>query len=188
MRQLLALLAALAVAPAVFAQAKTYEVKNSTAEFHAEDTYDSFDGKTSAVTGSIVADAAKPAASSVTIAIDMGSLDTGVALRNREMKDLYLQTGKFPTASFKSVSVAGPASVAAGTPADINVTGDFTLHGVTKRMTIPVRVLLLADGRLHATSNFKVKMPDFGISVPHNILVTVADMVPVRLDVWGMPR
>ena len=188
MRQLIALFAALAAAPAVFAQAKTYEVKNSTAEFHAEDTYDSFDGKTSAVNGSIVADAGKPAASSVTIAIDMGSLDTGVALRNREMKDLYLQTGKFPTASFKSVSVAGPASVAVGTPADINVTGDFTLHGVTKRMTIPVRVLLLADGRLHATSNFKVKMPDFGINVPHNILVTVEDMVPVRLDVWAAPK
>ena len=188
MRQLLALLAVLAAAPALFAQSKTYEVKNGTAEFHAEDTYDSFDGKTSAVTGSIVADPAKPAASSVAIAIDMASLDTGVALRNKEMRDLYLQTGKFPTATFKSVSVAGPASVAAGTAAEINVTGDFTLHGVTKRMTLPVRVILVADGRLHATTNFKVKMPDFGINVPHNILVTVEDMVPVRLDVWAAPK
>jgi len=188
MKQAIALLAALAAAPALFAQAKTYEVKNSTAEFHAEDTYDSFDGKTGAVSGSIVADPAKPAASSVTLSIDMSTLDTGVALRNKEMKDIYLQTGKFPTASFKSVSVAGPASVAAGTPADVNVTGDFTLHGVTKRMTFPVRVVLLADGRIHATTNFKVKMPDFGINVPHNILVTVEDMVPVRLDVWASPK
>lgn len=188
MRQLIALVAALAAAPALFAQAKTYEVKNSTAEFHAEDTYDSFDGKTGAVSGTIVADPSKPSASSVTLTIDMGSLDTGVALRNKEMKDLYLDTGKFPTASFKSVSVAGPASIAAGAPADVNVTGDFTLHGVTKRMTFPVHVALLNDGRIHATTNFKVKMPDFGINVPHNILVTVEDMVPVRLDVWAMPK
>lgn len=191
MRQTMALLTALAVAPALFAQSKTYEVKpgaTSVAEFHAEDTYDSFDGKTNKVSGSIVADPAKPAAASVTITIDMASLDTGVGLRNKEMRDLYLQTSKFPTATFKSVSVAGPASIAAGTPADINVTGDFTLHGVTKRMTFPVRVVLLADGRLHATTNFKVKMPDFGINVPHNILVTVEDMVPVRIDVWATPK
>jgi polyisoprenoid-binding protein YceI len=61
----------------------------------------------------------------------------------------------------------------------------MTLHGVTKRMTIAVRVVLIPDGRVHATSNFKIHMPDFGISVPHNILVTVNDEVPVRLDVWA---
>ena len=55
-------------------------------------------------------------------------------------------------------------------------------------MTFPVHVALVADGRIHATANFKVKMPDFGISVPHNILVTVEDMVPVRLDVWATPK
>lgn len=187
MRQLLAL-AALAVAPALFAQSKTYEVKNSTAEFHAEDTYDSFDGKTGKVTGTIVADPAKPAASSVNITVDISSLDTGNSLRNKEMKELYLHTAKFPTATFKSVSVTGPESIAVNQPAGINVTGDFTLHGVTKRLTIPVQVTLVGDGRVHAISNFKVHMPDFGISVPHNILVTVEDMVPVRLDVWGMPK
>jgi polyisoprenoid-binding protein YceI len=191
MKPLMALLGALAVAPALLAQSKTYDIKPraaSTAEFHAEDTYDSFDGKTNEVSGTIVADPGKPAAASVAISIDMGSLDTGVALRNKEMRDLYLQTSKFPTATFKSVSVAGPASIAVGTPADVNVTGDLTLHGVTKRMTIPVHVALVADGRLHATTNFKVKMPDFGIHVPHNILVTVEDMVPVRLDVWATPK
>jgi polyisoprenoid-binding protein YceI len=188
MRQALTLIAALAAALPLYAQSKTYQVKNSTAEFHAEDTYDSFDGKTGAVSGTIVADPSTPMASSVSITIDMTTLDTGVALRNKEMKDLYLHTGKFPTASFKSVSVTGPASVAVNAPADINVTGDFTLHGVTKRMTIPVHVVLVNDGRLHATSNFKVHMPDFGISVPHNILVTVEDNVPVKLEVWASPK
>ena len=187
MRRLIAL-AVLAAAPALFAQSKTYDVRpgsNNTAEFHAEDTYDSFDGKTNQVSGTIVTDPSKPAASSVTLAVDLGSLDTGVELRNREMREKYLETPKFPKATFKSVSVDGPASFAPNQPADIKVTGDFTLHGVTKRMTIPVRVVLIPDGRLHATSQFDVKMPEFGIDVPHNILVTVNDSLPVRLDVWG---
>ncbi|MGH9423386.1 MAG: YceI family protein, partial [Thermoanaerobaculia bacterium] len=158
---------------------------NNVAEFHAEDTYDAFDGRTSDVTGTIVADPASPAGSSVDITINVDSLNTGNSLRNKEMRERYLETTKFGTASFKSASVTGPASIAPNQPADINVTGDITVHGVTRRMTIPVRVVLIPDGRIHATSNFKIHMPDFGISVPHNILVTVNDEVPVRLDVWA---
>ena len=157
---------------------------NNVAEFHAEDTYDKFDGKTGDVTGAIVADPANPPAASVQIAINIDTLDTGNSLRNKEMRERYLETNKFGTATFKSVSVSGPASITANQPADINVTGDLTLHGVTRRMTIPVRVVLLPD-RIHATTSFKIHMPDFGISVPHNILVTVNDEVPVRLDVMA---
>jgi polyisoprenoid-binding protein YceI len=102
------------------------------------------------------------------------------------MKELYLDTKQHPTAKFKSVSVAGPAAIAPNQPVEIKVTGDFTLHGVTKRMTIPVRVALIPDGRIHAISTFTVHMPDFGISVPKNILVTVDDNVPVRLDLWAV--
>ena len=118
----------------------------------------------------------------------MASLDTANSLRNREMRELYLETKKHPNASFKSVSVEAPASIAPNQPVDIKVTGDFALHGVTKRLTIPVRVVLIPDGRIHATSSFNIHMPDFGINVPKNILVTVNDEVPVRLDLWAAGR
>ena len=188
MRLTIAAVALLAAATTLHADSRTYTIAkggNNVAEFHAEDTYDSFDGKTSDVNGTIVADPANPSASSVLVNINVDSLDTGVGMRNNEMRARYLETKKFGTATFKSVSVAGPASITPNQPADINVTGDLTLHGVTKRMTIPVRVVLIPDGRIHATANFKIHMPDFGISVPHNVLVTVNDEVPVRLDVWA---
>ncbi|HXH38806.1 MAG TPA: YceI family protein [Thermoanaerobaculia bacterium] len=181
----------LAAATTLHADSRSYTIAkggNNVAEFHAEDTYDSFDGKTTDVIGTIVADPANPSAASVQIAINVDALDTGNGLRNKEMRERYLETARFGTATFKSVSVSGPASIAANQPADMSVTGDLTLHGVTKRMTIPVRVVLLPDGRIHATTSFKVRMPDFGINVPHNILVTVNDEVPVRLDVWAVGK
>lgn len=187
----LAIAALFVIAPVAFAQPRTYAVQpgeKSTAQFHAEDTYDSFDGTTNKVSGSIVADTAAPASSSVSIAIDMRALDTGVGLRNREMRVRYLETGKFPEATFKSVSVSGPASIAANTPEEIKVTGDFTLHGVTRRMTIPVRVVVVPDNRIHASASFNVRMPEFGINVPKNVLVTVKEEVPVRLDVWAVAQ
>jgi polyisoprenoid-binding protein YceI len=178
----------LLAAATLHAQSRTYTITkggNNVAQFHAEDTYDSFDGKTSDVNGTIVADPANPSAASVQININVDSLDTGASLRNKEMRERYLETAKFGTAAFRSVSVAGPASIAANAPADVAVTGDLTLHGVTKRMTIPVRVVLIPDGRVHATTNFKIHMPDFGVTVPHNVLVTVNDEVPVHLEVWA---
>jgi polyisoprenoid-binding protein YceI len=178
-------------ASAALADPRTYEIRKggkSAAEFHAEDSYDSFDGKTNAISGTIVADPAKPSAATVNLTVDMTSLDTGVALRNREMGELYLESGKYPNATFKSVSVEAPQAIEANQPAEIKVTGDFVLHGVTKRLTLPVRVVLIPDGRIHATSMFRVKLPDFGISVPQNILVTVEDQVPVRLDIWATAK
>lgn len=173
----------------LFAADVTYSIRpdvKQVAEFHAEDTYDSFDGRTSQMTGSITADAAAPASSSVSLTVDLSSLDTGVALRNKEMRDLYLHTAKYPSASFRSVAVSGPAGIQPNQPADLHVAGDFTLHGVTRRMSIPVRVVLIPGGRIHITSRFNLKLTDFAIHVPHNVLVTVEDSVPVRLDLWAI--
>lgn len=180
----------LLAASSLVAQTRTFQIKQdkSLAEFHAEDTYDAFDGRTNNVTGTIVADPANPATASVDIAVNMASLDTANSLRNREMRERYLETSKYPAAKFKSVSVVAPAAIVPNQPADISVTGDFTLHGVSKRMTIPVRVALIADGRVHATSTFTVHMTDFGINVPKNILVVVNDDIPVRLDVWAVTK
>jgi len=178
-------------ASSLLAQSRTYDIRKdpkNLVEFHAEDTYDAFDGRTNNVTGSIVADAANPSAAKVDLAIDLASLDTGIALRNSEMRNRYLQTPRFPNATFKSVSVAAPNAIAANQPADIKITGDFTLHGVTKRVTLPVRVVLLPDNRIHITSQFNVHMPDYDIHVPKNILVTVDDMIPVRLDLWAVAK
>lgn len=178
-------------AASLSAAVTTYEIrpeKRQVAEFHAEDTYDAFDGRTSRVTGTIVADADAPVSASVQVTIDLASLDTGVALRDREMRELYLETKKFPAASFRSLSVAGPAAILPNQPAEISVTGDFTMHGVTRKMTIPVRVVLIPDGRLHITSRFSLKLTDFAIKVPHNVLVTVDDAVPVRLDLWATAK
>lgn len=191
MRTLLVVLALSLSGSSLAAATVTYEIRpepKQVAEFHAEDTYDSFDGRTSRVSGTIVADAAAPSAAKVEVTVDLASLDTGVALRNKEMREIYLETGKFPVATFRSTAVAGPESIQPNQPAEIGVTGDFTLHGVTRTMRIPIRVVLIPDGRVHATTHFNIKLGEFGIRVPHNVLVTVDDQVPVTLDLWAVAK
>ena len=198
MRFALALAVSL-TATALIAQSRTYEIRKdpkNLVEFHAEDTYDTFDGKTNSVSGTIVADAAKATAAKVDVSIDLASLDTGISLRNHEMRERYLQTPRFPNATFKSASIAiypngqlvGPPNRQLDAARNAVVDIAFTLHGVTKRMTLPARVVVLPDNRIHITSQFNVHMPDFDIHVPKNILVTVDDMIPVRLDLWAVAK
>src|SRR5207244_914811 len=121
MRFAMALAVALS-ASALLADSRTYEIRKdpkNLVEFHAEDTYDAFDGRTNNVSGTIVADAANPSAARVDLSIDLASLDTGISLRNREMRERYLQTPKFPAATFKSVSVVAPDAIAPNQPVDL---------------------------------------------------------------------
>src|SRR5256885_4799760 len=113
-------LAVLAVAPLLHADSRTWTITSgapTSVVFNIEDNVDPFDGKTSKVTGTITADPAAPAQAQLEVAVDLASLDTGNALRNQHMRERYLHTAKFPMVTFKSVSVAGPASITPNQPA-----------------------------------------------------------------------
>lgn len=80
--------------------------------------------------GVIELDPTNVADSSVTADIDVTSVDTGVAARDTDLKSPhFFETDKYPMATFKSTRI-----VSAGGGYD--VTGDLTLHGVTKPVTL----------------------------------------------------
>ena len=180
------------------ADTRAYAIRNdgkNMASFHLPDALEAIDGTTNDVTGSISADIENPDASSVEITVDLSSLDTGVALRNRHLRERYVETPKYPRATFKSVSVVRPAvAIVANQPAELTVTGDFTMHGVTKRVTTAVRVIVIPESEItrsargpgdwiHATTTFKLKLSDFGINVPEGF---VDDTLDAKLDVFAL--
>ena len=83
-----------------------------------------------------------------------------------------LDTGRFPTVIFTSTRVSG-RSPSAGVY-DLEVTGDLSLHGVTKSVVLPLRVEAGA-GSLKATGHLEIKQTDYGIDP-----VTVAGVVKVK--------
>jgi polyisoprenoid-binding protein YceI len=186
------------VTSAAYADSRTYAIKadgKNVAAFHLPDALESIDGTTNRVSGTIVADPDNAATSSVEVSIDLGSLDTGIALRNRHMRERYVETGKYPTATFKSLSISPPtAPIVVNQPAELSVTGDFTMHGVTKRITAPVRVIIIPESDItrasrgpgdwiHATTTFKLKLREFGINVPEGF---VDDTLDAKLDVFAL--
>ena len=92
-----------------------------------------YHGRFSNVTGSLELEPKSPAASKFEISLPTDSVSTTSAKLDGELKSAdWLDAAQFPTVTFKSVSVkpegAGKAAV----------TGDLTLHGVTKPVTLQV--------------------------------------------------
>jgi polyisoprenoid-binding protein YceI len=71
--------------------------------------------------------------SSVEVSIDTASINTDNEARDKHLlSDAFFDAAKYPTITFKSTAVK---EVSKG---KLEVTGDFTLHGVTKRVTFPI--------------------------------------------------
>jgi polyisoprenoid-binding protein YceI len=86
--------------------------------------------------GSMTYDPASPEASAIEVIVRSASLDTRNTNRDRVLRsDDFFDVKKYPTLSFRSVNVK-----ATGTDS-LDVTGDLTIHSVTKRITVPVKVV-----------------------------------------------
>ena len=176
------------ILPAIALAATLFSIGNdgkSWVGFHLEDTLEEIDADTKKVSGSIQADPANLVASSVTLTVDAASLDSGMKMRDDDMRETYLETNKYPAATFKSTGVTGPASIAVGQSADLKVAGDFTLHGVTRRIVVPVHVTLESPKRAHVTSKFTIRMSDYNVTVPQKLVLSVANEVDVKFDLFA---
>ncbi|WP_037677638.1 YceI family protein [Streptomyces griseus] len=88
-------------------------------------------GKFSDFAGSLHLDGSDPAASTASLDVKMDSIDTGSADRDGHLKSAdFFKTDEFPTMTFRSTS----AEALGGD--DYRITGDLTILGVTKPLTI----------------------------------------------------
>jgi polyisoprenoid-binding protein YceI len=87
-------------------------------------------------TGTLEFDPANPSMASVTVTIPLKTLDSGVPDLNDEFQSAWFETAKFPTAIFKSTRVEKGS-----TPDQLRVTGDLTMHGITRPVTLDARLL-----------------------------------------------
>jgi polyisoprenoid-binding protein YceI len=76
------------------------------------------------------------------------------------LRNVVLESSKFPTVKFASISVANVQR--SGDNRSFTLNGDLTLHGVTKRVSFPVNVTLTKD-QIRATGEATLKQSDFGM-------------------------
>ena len=116
------------------------------------------------ISGTITYDPANVAKSGVEASIDVSSVDTGVAPRDKHLKSQdFFDVEKFPTMTFKSTSVHKAGD-------HYDVAGDLTLHGVTKPVTLhldaPSKEQIGMDGKPHRgfSATTTLHRQDFGLN------------------------
>jgi polyisoprenoid-binding protein YceI len=127
--------AALAALVALPLKADTFAVDptHSEVSFQIRHMVSQVRGRFNDFSGTVQLDAKNPAASSVDFHIKAASIDTNVADRDKHLRSAdFFDVEKFPEITFKSESIQ-----AAGKD-KYNVTGTLTMHGVSKKVTLPV--------------------------------------------------
>lgn len=90
-------------------------------------------GAFTSVKGSVQFDDHDITKSSVDVIIDVGSVDTRVAARDKDLlSDHFFDVAHYPAITFKS------SKVEQVTPDKLKITGQLTIHGVTKEVTLDV--------------------------------------------------
>jgi polyisoprenoid-binding protein YceI len=131
----------------------------------------------------IEADPAKPENSKVEVTIQAASIDTQNEGRDNHLKSPdFFDVASHPTITFKSTSIK-PAGK------DLyHVTGDFTMRGVTRQLTIPVSFMGFSNMRGTDKAGFElettINRKDYGVSwsaVLDNGGLVVSDEVKVEI-------
>jgi polyisoprenoid-binding protein YceI len=128
------------------------------------------------------------AKSSVTATIDVNTIDTGVTARDNHLKTAdFFDVAKFPTATFTSTSVVKKGS-------GLTVTGNFTLHGVTRPVVLDVEGVnapleSVMDHKLHRgfTATTTLSRSAFGIG-PKFPAVVVGDEVKLTIEIEAVKQ
>ena len=116
------------------------------------------------VNGTIQLDDKDMSRSSVEVTIDADSVDTRVPNRDKDLRsDHFFDVQKYPTITFKSTKVEQAE------PGKLKVTGDLTIHGVTKPVVLDVEGPTAAvkdpwgNQRAAANATTKINRQDYGV-------------------------
>ncbi len=132
--------------------------------------------------GTVVFDPSDPAKASIDATIDATTFNSRVQMRDNDVRSPhFLDVAKYPTITFKSTrtEVAGTGT--------LKITGDLTIHGVTKQVVLDVegpspaiKDPMMGNLRIGANATTKINRNDFGITTMPGI---VGDDIQIVLDV-----
>lgn len=109
------------------------------------------------------------------------------ALMQEHFNDNYMESDKYPKATFKGkIKDFDKLNFSKTGVYIIEVEGDMTIHGVTKKM-IANGTLEVKGDELHAKANFPITLKDYHITIPKMAQNKIAKTVQVQVDLNYLP-
>lgn len=135
--------------------------------------------------GTLALDPNDLAASKVSVDIDVGSIDSGVPKLDEHLQSPdFFDVANYPRMHFESTKVEGSGD-------RFEVTGNLTLHGVTRPVTLDVSMRTVASHPMRKVpaagfvARTEIQRADFGIAIYPGML---GDTVKIRIDTEAAAR
>jgi polyisoprenoid-binding protein YceI len=130
-------------------------------------------GRTPTVTGSLIL--AGSQVTQVSVTVDMTGLVSDDSFRDGQLRRQAIETDKFPTATFESTQPIDLGSVPAeGRTVTVDATGNMTLHGVTRTVTLSLQARR-EGGIIAVTGSTPIVFSDWSIQRPTSFSVLSVD-------------
>lgn len=100
------------------------------------------------------------------------------ALMEEHFNENFVESDQFPKATFKGKLDADPGIFEKNGTYKLPVTGDITIHGVTKPLSSEVEVTI-SEGAITAESIFYLTIADFDIRIPVTVIQNIAEQVEI---------
>ena len=176
---------ALGLASTASAAVETYAIDpvHSSVAFSIRHFVSKVPGSFTKFAGTITVDRANLANSSVDATIEVGSVSTASEARDKHLKTPdFFDAEKFATITFKSKAWKATGE------STFDVTGDLTIHGVTKEVVLKVTSLGFGPGSRGAMlsgweATTAIKKSDFGVNGPAMLGAALGEDVAITIGI-----
>ena len=118
------------------------------------------------------------------IAVELGSIRTGIDQRDKDMRIEFLETSRFPRAVLTIDSIEKPSAPSMGAGASVTgtVVGSFELHGVRRAVKVPTTLRMDAEGHVRVSGKFEVPFSDYNVQRPQRLFLKLGDVAVVSFE------
>jgi polyisoprenoid-binding protein YceI len=114
--------------------------------------------------------------------VPIKSFEFKQALMQDHFNENYMESDKFPQASFKGkILNLDKMDLTKDGKQTLDVEGDLTMHGVTKKISTKATIEV-KGGKIIATTTFSLTLKDFNIEIPKMAKEKLAEIVTVKAD------
>ena len=103
-----------------------------------------------------------------------------IPLMEEHFNENYMESSKFPKATFKGKIVNFDVSKLSAKKSDFDLEGELTIHGLTQKVKTKIALVSNA-GKISATSNLIVKAKDYAIEIPTLVKSKIAEDINITI-------